>query len=83
MLYGFGAVDAEQTASGVYEVTFDESVVDCVSVATIGLSGDDGFVAADTFIQADLATPDDDSVTVRIKTATADTSNSFHLAVLC
>jgi hypothetical protein len=83
LLYGVGATDAEQTSSGVYEVTFDESVVDCVSVATIGLSGDDGFVDPDTFIQADLAAPDDNSVTVRIKTATADTSNSFHLAVLC
>ena len=83
LVYGVGAVDAEETASGVYEVTFDESVVDCVSVATIGQSDGVGFVSPDTFIQADLAAPDDNSVTVRIKTATADTSNSFHLAVLC
>ena len=64
-------------------MTFDESVVNCVSVATIGRSDGAGFVSPDTFIQADLAAPDDNSVTVRIKTAAADTSNSFHLAVLC
>ena len=83
LLHGAGAVDAEETASGIYEVTFDESVVGCVSVATIGQSDGAGFVSPNTFIQADLAAPDDNSVTVRIKTADADTSNSFHLAVLC
>jgi hypothetical protein len=57
--------------------------VDCVSVATIGLSSGDGFVSPNTFIQADLVAPDDNSVRVRIKRVAADTSNSFDLAVLC
>lgn len=44
----------------------------------------DGFTDADTVLQADLGTPDANSVTVEIRHLDlAFSSNSFHLAVFC
>ena len=37
--YGSGVSAVERTAAGVYDVTFDQSVVECVALGTIGSPG--------------------------------------------
>ena len=79
--YGSGVSTVERTAAGVYDVTFDRSVVDCVALGTIGSPG---FRDDDTRLYADVGAPlDDNTVQVQIHHDGALADNSFNLGVFC
>jgi hypothetical protein len=81
--YGSGVTQAVRNQAGIYTVTFDQSLDECVAVGTIGSPG---FRDTDTALYADVGVPDANSVRIQIwhlAPVRALASNSFHLAVFC
>jgi hypothetical protein len=81
--YGSGVTQAVRNQAGIYTVTFDQSLNECVAVGTVGAPG---FRDTDTALYADVGEPDANSVTVQIwhlAPVRALADNSFHLAVFC
>jgi hypothetical protein len=81
--YGSGVTEAVRNQAGIYTVTFDQSLDECVAVGTIGSPG---FRDTDTALYADVGDPDANSVSVEIwhlAPVRALADNSFHLAVFC
>jgi hypothetical protein len=81
--YGSGVTEAVRNQAGMYTVTFDQSLDECVAVGTVGSPG---FRDTDSTLYADVGEPDANSVTVEIwhlPPGPALADNSFHLAVFC
>jgi hypothetical protein len=83
LVRGFGAVSVQKLGTGIYFVTFDRNVANCVYVATIGTPGDQFLMPTGEITVAGVAGfPDSIDVTTH-DSAGNFADRGFHVAVHC
>jgi hypothetical protein len=76
------AVSASKDGTGQFVVTFGQSILECVAVATVGRLGSGSFLI-DEHVSASIPGPTDQDVFVRAFAGSAPSDTDFHLIVAC
>jgi hypothetical protein len=83
LVRGFGVVSAQKLQTGIYFVTFDRSVADCIYVATIGTPGNQFLMpTGQTTVAGVAGFPNSIDVTTH-DSAGNFSDRGFHVAVHC
>ncbi len=79
---GAGVAEVTKLATGSYRVTFNQTITACAYIATIGVTGAEGFAQGLVDVGGAIGTTN--AVFVQtLNTAGTATSKPFHLAVIC